>query len=495
MRWRAISLRARIFLIVSGLVLAAMAGAVVTVAYMHWLASVLTSFMDRDVAALKAAQELETALVMQKGFATYYIQDREREWLRQLDEHRNLFETWLQKARASSQLAEAEGILEQIGSEYGRYDSSRSQVIQWYDAGENEAAAQLHRETRGRFLVIRELCEQYIRVHEKSMESTRAAIAQRAEYINDLAMATAPGVLLLGLLLGWIILRQILGPIREMARESEQRRGAPEGDEVKALSRRVRGLMEDVDQTRSQLELSQEHLFRSEKLALVGKLAAGVAHSIRNPLTSVKMRLFSMQRTLRLADGQREDFEVISEEIRHIDSIVRSFLEFSRPPKLAMQRVSPSDVVDTTFNLLRDRLGSYGVRAEIRREGRLSEIWADPDQLKEVLVNLMVNACEAMGAGGGQIVIREEQAESQGSGRSVILRVEDTGPGIPESIRDKVLQPFFSTKEEGTGLGLSIAARIVEEHGGRLELISRGEGGASFAIALPVKEEGAWARS
>jgi signal transduction histidine kinase len=199
----------------------------------------------------------------------------------------------------------------------------------------------------------------------------------------------------------------------------------------------------------------------------------------------VNMRLFSLKRSLAMSDSQQEDFQVIAEEIRHIDMIVRNFLEFSRPPKLKMQRVSPSDVVDNALVLLRHRLESYEVTVELIRTERLPEIWADPDQLKEVLVNLVLNACEVM-AGGGAITIREEIRGDSPSGPAVVLRLSDTGPGIPESVQDKVFQPFFSTKEEGTGLGLSIASRIIEDHGGRLELKSKKNEGATFIITLPL---------
>ena len=165
--------------------------------------------------------------------------------------------------------------------------------------------------------------------------------------------------------------------------------------------------------------------------------------------------------------------------------IVRNFLEFSRPPKLKMQRVSPSDVVDNALVLLRHRLESYGVQVKLDRVEGLPEIWADPDQLKEVLVNLMLNACEVM-AGGGVITVREEILGDSPRGPAVVIRVGDTGPGIPESVQDKVFQPFFSTKEEGTGLGLSIATRIIEDHGGRLELESKKNEGATFIITLPL---------
>jgi signal transduction histidine kinase len=219
---------------------------------------------------------------------------------------------------------------------------------------------------------------------------------------------------------------------------------------------------------------------------LVGKLAAGMAHSVRNPFTSVKMRLFSLNRSLQLSDSQKEDFDVISEEIRHIDTIVQNFLEFSRPPKLKMQRISPSIVVDQAVQLLKHRLKSYDVTVTVERARNLAEIDADPEQLKEVLVNLIVNACEAMEK-GGSIIIGEQESTDASNKRMAVIRVSDNGPGIPESIRHKVLQPFFTTKDDGTGLGLSIAVRIIEEHHGQM-LIESDPGGTTFIISLPVKE-------
>jgi len=200
------------------------------------------------------------------------------------------------------------------------------------------------------------------------------------------------------------------------------------------------------------------------------------------------MRLFSLSRNLDLSESQREDFEVIAEEIRHIDTIVQNFLEFSRPPKLKMQKVSPSDVVDMAIQLLRHRLEMCDVQVELNRQDRLPETLLDSDQLKEVLVNLVVNASEAM-RGGGLIMITEEQEVVESLGSVLVIRVSDDGPGIPESIQDKIFQPFFSTKEEGTGLGLGIANRIVEEHGGWLDLKSREGEGATFIINLPLKED------
>jgi signal transduction histidine kinase len=233
---------------------------------------------------------------------------------------------------------------------------------------------------------------------------------------------------------------------------------------------------------------SERVVRNSEKLALVGKLAASTAHSIRNPLTSVKMRLFSLGRTLDLSSAQREDLDVISEEIRNVDNIVRGFLEFSRPPKIKKKMASPSAVVDAALRLLHHRLESYNAEVEVKRHERLPEIMIDVNQLEEVLVNLVINACEAAGI-GVKIVISEKKTVVEPLGRALVIGVTDNGPGIPAIIGKRVFEPFFSRKEEGTGLGLSIAARIMEEHGGRLAVDSREGDGTTFYMTLPYKEE------
>ena len=144
--------------------------------------------------------------------------------------------------------------------------------------------------------------------------------------------------------------------------------------------------------------------------------------------------------------------------------------------------------MDLAIRLLSHRFELAAVKCTVDRKECLPTIQGDPERLKEVLVNLMENACEAM-TGGGSIVIREEAGSRPPVGDAAIIRLSDTGPGIPEEIRQKVFEPFFSTKEEGSGLGLSIAFRIVEEHGGLLELTSQESAGATFVITLPTKEK------
>ena len=490
-----LSLTSRIIMILAALVLTTLGGGLVTLWHTYQMGHLFSSVIDPAVMGLQAAEELETALVRQKGLTTYYFLDGDPDWLKQLEQLKESFHVWLNKARGSAQTDDERNILNQIESEYIHYVYARDQVIELYRAGKRKAGAKRHWEVRKQFFAIQGLCDQYKEIQKEQIRQARVESRAQTRFIKGLTLVALPSVLVLGLVLAYILLNQILKPIRILSMES----GGMEMDgplpmEMTALRQRVHSLIENVDQTQSELEQSRAHLLQAEKLAMVGKLAAGVAHTIRNPLTSVNMRLFSLERSLKLSQTQREDFEVIAEEVRHIDTIVQNFLEFARPPKLKMQSISPSEVVDMALQLLRHRLESYGVQVELDRQHPLPEVKADPEQLKEVLINLLVNACEAMGE-GGSILIREEEGVAEPLGRVVVIRVKDNGPGIPKSVRDKVFQPFFSTKEEGTGLGLSIAYRIVEEHGGWLSLKSREGEGTTFTITLPCREDAAWARS
>jgi len=471
----------------AGLVAITISGALVLVWYTYRTDNLLGTLINQEVAAFQLAEELEKALVNQKGFVSYYFLDGDPEWLRQLGEYRQIFRERLEQAKARSGTDQELEKIRVIEKEYLFYVELKDQVLSFHKDGDRESAAGLHKTVRTQFHQVLKRCDEFKDLHRKMIREAweqGILVARTMRGMAFLAMALAGSI---GLLLAFLIVRQILDPLRTLALTADpggNSRGA--GDEVKALSRSVQGLIRNMDETYSELERSRETLLQAEKMALIGKLAAGTAHSIRNPLTSVKMRLFSLSRTLSLNTDQKEDFQVISEEIRHIDHIVQNFLEFSRPPKLKMQKVSPSEVIDLTIELLRHRLHTYEVEVVLERKTHLPQVTADPEQLKEVLVNILVNACEAMER-GGIIRISEEEVESKERGKTAVIRIEDNGPGIPVALQDKVLQPFFTTKEQGTGLGLSIAARIIEQHGGWLDLTSQEGKGTTFIITLPAK--------
>jgi signal transduction histidine kinase len=379
--------------------------------------------------------------------------------------------------------------IEEIENQYREYIEAKDKIIAYYKVDEIKIGGELHQKTRQHFFKVLSLCESYKKLYLNQMLEAKEKSRRQARDIRVAASAGMFVSFLLSLLLAFVFVEQIFKPLRTLTKETEKQETekVPEKDVIYALSRSVRGLIKDAGETHIELQKSRKHLMESEKMAILGKLAAGTAHSIRNPLTSVKMRLFSLNRSLSLTHDQQDDFKVISEEIRHIDTIVQNFLEFSRPPRLDMQPVSPSLVVDNTIKLLEHRLKSYGVEVTVERTMRLPEVEADAEQLKEVMANLMINACEAMKKFGA-ITIREEVDGDETENPLAVIRLSDNGPGISETMKLKIFDPFYTTKDEGTGLGLSIAMRIIEEHGGSLDLESEEGTGATFIIRLPVKK-------
>ncbi len=480
-----IPLRSRIFLILSALMAITAVGALTMVWYTMRMENLITTVIEKNLGAFQAAQALEVALVNQKGYVTYFFQDGDPEWLQQLAAHRRIFETRLKEAQGKAGSLNQRETLARIEDQYTAYTRLKDEVIRHYKEGRRDEGTPIHQQTRQGFFNLIDLCETYRQMHAADIEAARALSRVEAGRLRYIAAGGLLIGLALAVLLAFILIGQILGPVTRLFAETSRNGSVePTNNVVAALSQRVHGLLENVDQTQMELARSRESLLHAEKLAMVGKLAAGMAHSIRNPFTSVKMRLFSLSRSLEMDSVQKEDFDVISEEIRHIDTIVQNFLEFSRPPKLIMQHISPSSVVDMAMQLLRHRLRSYDVSAAVERTHPLPAVGVDPEQLKEVLVNLMINACEAM-PNGGHITVTERVAEGS-DGASAVIEVNDNGPGIPPDCLPKIFQPFFTTKEDGTGLGLSIVDRIIHEHGGGIKVQSREGSGTTFTISLPI---------
>lgn len=488
--WRNQGLAVRVYSLFGILIVMALIGGAITIWYAANTGRMLRTMMEQDVTALQAARELETALVSQKGFLTYYYIDQNPDWLQKLESRKHEFDDALDTAFKHTHTDREQDILIQIRDEYTEYSHSRDQVVKLYKAGRFEEGADLHWKIRLNFFAIHGLAEKYKQIYTNNILDTQSSLRRRAVEMRNFVVAGMALLLSLGIGFGVTLATQVIQPIRRLSAAAAGADGqdGQRENEMKQLSRSVHGLIENVGATKRELEQSREMLEHSEKMALLGKLSTEVAHSIRNPLTSIKMRLFSLQRSLDLNENQKEDIEVVSEEMRRLDNIVRNFLEFSRPPKLKMQSVRISDLMSMTLALLHHRLKIAGVVVERRTQEDLPPVNADPELLKEVLVNFIVNACDAMDDKGGKIRIQEMEAVAEHVGRAVVVRIQDTGPGVPEEIRDRVLEPFFTTKAEGTGLGLSIARRIIEEHGGRIDLSSPDSGGATFSISIPIPE-------
>lgn len=226
----------------------------------------------------------------------------------------------------------------------------------------------------------------------------------------------------------------------------------------------------------SKMKETTEHLARSEKMNVAGQLAAGIAHEIRNPLTSLKGFLQLMEAGVDV-DGQY--FKIMKEEIEKMESITSELLYISKPQPHHRKTVSLQSLLNDVCTLMRSQAKLYDIDIHLTTESDQILLECDPSQIKQVVINLIKNAIEVMEE-GGVIQVRGFQAES-----NLIIEVQDEGPGVPEQILDKIHEPFFTTKENGTGLGLMITNQIIKEHHGDLEISNAPEKGTIIHVTLP----------
>ncbi|MGA2465248.1 MAG: GAF domain-containing protein [Thermodesulfobacteriota bacterium] len=251
--------------------------------------------------------------------------------------------------------------------------------------------------------------------------------------------------------------------------------------ELKTFSQQME---EKIQKTTTDLRKTEAQLIRSEKLAALGQLAAGIAHEIRNPLTSINILIHSLTENLPTKNSHWEDLKVIEEEILRINEIVDQFLRFAKPASPLFEKADLIPIFEETLQLLRPQIERGGISVQKEFES-LPRATVDKEQMKQVILNLLMNAIQAMPK-AGRLGLSDRMSRD---GHWVELTIQDSGIGIPPEDIDKLFDPFFSTKEGGIGLGLSIAHRIIDQHHGKIEVESKPGKGTLFTISLPISSE------
>jgi signal transduction histidine kinase len=233
-----------------------------------------------------------------------------------------------------------------------------------------------------------------------------------------------------------------------------------------------------------ELNEAQARIIHNEKMAAVGTFASGLAHEVRNPLNSIALQLSILERRVAplppgVAVEIRELVSVIREEVRRLDNLVGDFLQFSRANRIQYRPTSLDDLLDEVMRLLRPEARAAGVSLRRHRIGPVPVLRVDPEKIKQVAINLVQNAIEALHE-GGRVILESGLVDGR-----ALMRVRDDGPGLPEGL--DIFQLFVTTKVQGTGLGLSIAQQIVLEHGGEINAASERGQGTVVTVVLPVE--------
>lgn len=476
--------------LVAALVLAVVSSGLTYLSASH-SAELLEDLIAINLEQARAIYELEVALLEQGSLTAYYLLDGSGAWLDEMARREPFFEEWLQRVGEVGLDPEHRDLVRPINDAYRAYQASREQAVHLARDGDAEAARRvLLEEVRPRHEEVVRHCGALTLANKADIDTSVRAhnLQTRQVGIRVIVCLVSLVVLILGL--AWMMFSGVFGPLRKLANDAREYAGDPGSGtakgEVEVVGGYLKSLQSDVTEARTRLARSDRHLLDVEQMASLGRIAAGVAHEIRSPLTSLRLRLFSVQKSL--GGERREDFEVMTEEVSRLDNIIRNFLEFSRPPDLRLQPCNVSLVLDKTLELLRYKMDLLGVRVERDEPLPLPPAWADSQQLRQVFLNLLNNALDVLPEDGRiHLTVREI---ARGARRFVTVVIADNGPGMPESAVERVFDPFFSTKQDGAGLGLWIARRIMAQHNGALDLVSTGERGTVFEVAIPIADEG-----
>jgi signal transduction histidine kinase len=400
--------------------------------------------LKQNLRSLKAAQEMELRLRQLRVHGLLYVMDSSPERRTTVQGDADQFQEAFAEARKLARLPREQELLEKIYASYRTYqtelekvpgstpfkNASIVDVLRWADA---------HRVQH-----LLDTCEELVHFNRE----TRSQLAEESEAVSQQGRTA-------------LLLAGVIGPIGGLIGGFGVALG---------LSRRM--------------QEQQREVLRAEQLSAVGQLAASIAHEVRNPLTSIKLLVSAALRARPVQPMTSEDLHVIHDEVSRLEGKVQTLLDFARPVEAVRRPCDLRTIIHRALDLVQARLRQQGVQTNVDLPQTPVSVEADPDQITGVLVNLFLNALDAM-PHGGQLALHLQA----GPDGRCHLAVADTGPGIAPSVANRLFTPFASTKPTGTGLGLSICRRVVQDHGGSLTARNRSEGGACFDINLPLLRE------
>lgn len=461
--------------------------------YIDRLQTNLSRILSRNVNSLQAAQELEIRLRQLRFHCFLYLIDPTPERLKPMEEDHQHFEETLESVRTSTHSPEEQAHVEAIEAGYQKYQEELRQIRTevsrgdpWTKIGRLSDAHPIRH--------VLEPGQELLRLNREAMEQTSQEsnrVTRQAHIAMLLLGLVGP---ISGLIIGYGVARglsrsiyQLSVRVQDVAQRLDQDVAsvsvAADAD-LQHLDLHLEHIVHRVEEVAERLQKHQREMLRAEQLSAVGQLAASVAHEVRNPLTSMKMLVDAALRTRNRKPLSEEDLQVIHGEITRLEQTVQGFLDFARLPTPRRSSCDLRDVIARAIDLVRGRARHLGIETVVVEPEQPVLGIIDQGQLHTVLVNLFLNALDAMPL-GGRLEVKLEGSPETG----IRLCVTDTGGGIAAEMLGRLFTPFSSTKPTGTGLGLSLSRRIIEEHSGRISAENRPEGGACFTIYLPGNGE------
>jgi signal transduction histidine kinase len=451
------------------------------------------NILSENVTSLEAAGGLEIDLRRLRFLCFLYLIDPSQPLLEEITTVNDSFQRNLEMANHAAFTAKERQLVEEIKEGYDRYQREfhrvRAEVAR---SGPRRNFRELADSNPIRHVV--DPCDQLLEINKEMINQTSQDSDRLSHVLLWVLMLLGLGGPLSGLLVGFGVARglsrsiyQLRVRVQDVAQRLDQDVGsvsvAGDGD-LQALDRQLQQVVQRVEEVARRLQLHQQEALRAQQLSAVGQLAASVAHEVRNPLTSIKMLVESALHSRNRRPLTIEDLQVIHGEVDRLEHTVQSFLDFARLPRPRRTPCDLRDIIAQAVDLVRVRARQQQIEITCRCPESPVMAHLDANQIGNVLINLCLNALDAMPQGGRL----DLSLESDGA-RGICLSVCDSGNGIDPDMLARLFTPFASTKPTGSGLGLSISQRIIEEHGGRIAGNNRSEGGACFTIHLPARRQ------
>jgi signal transduction histidine kinase len=432
-------------------------------------------------------------LIEQKGLTSNFLLEGDEKLLKTFNRKSSEFQVWFSEAAHVAKTEKEKEILSKIKYLYLNYLSYQKQVVDLHKAGNiHTAKSILLGDMRNTFTQLTQECRELLSFNEKLMLEAKIRIEEDNRIVYIIMVGLSIVGITGGLVLGFMLSRSVTVPIYELVLKLK---GATKNNivqsveienenELEKLGREVKNIIERMKQINSDLEKSQELLMRSEKLAALGKIAAGIAHEIRNPLTAIKMLIYSIREDMTKNNPYEPDLEVITHEIERMESFIQNFLDFARPRDPQKSSFDLNQTIENVLTLLKSNIKKANLNVNRKYDYSIGKIVADQDQIKQVLMNLIMNSIESVN-GSGEVIITTELIKEDKSKNLVKIEIKDSGSGVPSELLPSLFDPFVSTKESGSGLGLSIAHKIIEKHSGWIDVKNNQDKGVTFTIYLP----------
>jgi signal transduction histidine kinase len=453
----------------------------------------ISDSLATNVVSMRAAEEVAIGLRDVRTQLDRFLGSGDGQHLRPIPAIRRETDYWLGEAERTSLTARERQLILRAREGYRHFFAEVDRITGL--AGSGSPAPP--RELVGDRLLNEALepVQQYLDFNEEQIAASSEDNRRTAEHtVGGLLLLAVCGPLS-GLLAGFGIARAVSRSILRLSvpvRDAAGRLNEITGPitlsgrwDLEHLEGALHDIAERIGTVIGRLQQSQREALRAEQLAAAGQLAAGVAHELRNPLMAMKILVQAAGEPGHPGTLEGRDLVVLEEEITRLERLVQAFLDFARPPQPDKAPIAVQPLLRQVVDLVSARAAQQGVRVTCEVPAEPLVLQADRGQLRQVVLNLLLNALDALPA-GGVVLVRAAAKGAGGGAPHLRLRVADTGSGLPGDLGPQIFEPFVSTKDTGLGLGLSICRRIVEAHAGTIEAAPRPGGGAVFTVSLPL---------